>query len=117
MGHWNRGAITALLVMGAAGGGLPPARADAMPPLLCQRDEVLRIVDRTVKGWNLYNRILDGTAVETPTTVANAVICHATMRSVVYEATPEGWVPRRAEVLRRYDVQVVGNRLFVQVQP
>lgn len=89
--------------------------AETIPALLCQRDEVLRIVDRTVRSWNVYNRMIEGSAVETPTGGANVVICHATMTSVAYEATPEGWIPRSYQELRRYDVQVVGNRLFVQV--
>ncbi|WP_458094222.1 hypothetical protein [Roseomonas sp. WA12] len=110
-----RAAIAACAVLGTVAIG-PEVRAGT-PTLLCQRDEVLRIVDRTVRRWNLYNRIVDGSAVETPTTVSNAVICHATMTSVAYELTPEGWLPRPVQELRRFDVQVVGNRLFVQVPP
>lgn len=91
------------------------ARAGTMPTLLCQREEVLRVVERTVRGWSVYNRMVGGTALETPTAAANAVICHATMTGVAYEPTPGGWVPRSYQETRRYDVQVVGNRIFVQV--
>lgn len=105
-----------LVLAGAAAAGLGTAAcAGTAPTLLCQREEVLRIVDRTVRGWNVYNRMVDGTALETPTGAANAVICHATMTGVGYEATAEGWVARPHQELRRYDVQVVGNRVFVQV--
>jgi len=95
---------------------IPDASAGTPPPL-CQRDEVLRIVDRTVRGWNLYNRMVQGTEVEIPTGFANSVICHATMTSIVYEQTSRGWVTRPSQETRRYDVQVVANRLFVQVPP
>ncbi|MFC7739016.1 hypothetical protein ACFQX4_25250 [Roseomonas sp. GCM10028921] len=113
MGRGLRAAITTCAVLGTAA-GLPGAQAGT-PTLLCQRDEVLRIVDRTVRRWNIYNRIVDGSAVETPTAVSNAVICHVTMTSVAYELTPGGWLPRHLKELRRFNVQVVGNRLFVQV--
>ncbi|MBP0494945.1 hypothetical protein [Roseomonas indoligenes] len=113
------GLRTAILaIMGATAGNLAAApEASATPSLLCGRDEVIRIVARTVRQWNQYNRIVDGSAVEAPTDRANAVICYATMTSVGYELTPEGWIPRRHEELRRYDVQVLANRLYVQVQP
>lgn len=106
-------AIAALAAWGAVPAA--PARADILPTLLCGRDDVLRIVERTVRGWNAYNRIEGEGAVETPTAVPNSVICHATMTSVAYELTPAGWIPRTSRDLRRYDVQIVGNRLFVQV--
>lgn len=117
MRTWANDTILAVAILGIAAGSPLAVRADALPALLCQRDEVLRIVDRTVRSWNLYNRILYGTVIESPTTMANAVVCHATMQSVAYEATLEGWVPRVSEGPRRYDVQVLGNRLFVQVSP
>lgn len=86
-------------------------------PLLCGREEVIRIVDRTVRGWNAYNRILADTAAEAPTTAADSVVCHATMATIGYERMPEGWVARPVQEVRRYDVQIVRNRLFVQVPP
>lgn len=111
----SSGILVGLLVGNAAVWMGDTARASTMPTLLCQREEVLQIVERTVRAWNVYNRMVDGTALETPTAVANAVICHATMMGIAYEPIPGGWVPRPYQENRRYDVQVVGNRVFVQV--
>ncbi len=94
-----------------------PAAAAGMPALLCERDEVLRIVERTVRGWNRYNRILEDTVGEGPTTAANAVTCEITVTGIGYVLTDGGWVPRPTAERRRYEVRIIANRLHVQVPP
>lgn len=91
------------------------APALAEPSLLCTRPEVLQEVGRTVRQWNTYNTIDEVGIEEAPTGRANAVVCHTTMRSIGYQQFPTGWraVPTRER--RRFDVQVVGHRFFVQV--
>lgn len=92
-------------------------QAHALPSPLCQRPEVLQEVGRTVRQWNNYNAIDETTVQEAPTEYANAVVCHAVLVTVTYVETTRGWVRQPFRELRRYDVQVRGNRFFVQVAP
>ena len=108
---WRPHVAGIALLLGAA----TPGRAE--PALLCQRPEVLQEVARTLRQWNLYNTIDENSVTEAPTDRANAVICQITMTGTGYEAIPSGWRTRRFEEVRRYDVQVAGNRFFIQVQP
>ena len=92
-----------------------PGRAEPTP--LCQRPEVLQEVARTLRARNVYNTIDENSVMEVPTDRANAVICQITMTGTAYEPVPAGWQTHRVQEIRRYDVQVTGNRFFVQVQP
>lgn len=91
------------------------AAARAEPSALCSRPEVLQEVARTVRQWNAYNTIDPDSVREAPTNRANAVVCHATMRSRGYRQYPDGWRPVSTEERRRFDVQVEAGRFFVQV--
>ena len=103
--------VAALLMIAA----LTASGAHAQPTLLCRRPEVVDEVARTVRQWNAYNTVDAASVTETPTAFANAVICHAAIDGVGYVRTAEGWAPRRTREIRRYDVQVAGNRFTVQV--
>lgn len=101
--------------LGVAVVALLSGPALAEQSLLCTRPEVLQEVGRTVRQWNTYNTIDDVGVQEAPTDRANAVVCHATMRSIAYQQIPGGWRPIATEERRRFDVQVQGNRFVVQV--
>ena len=105
--RWVHRLLMALLAL--AGG------AHAEPTPLCQRPEVLQEVARTVRQWDVYNQLEEYSVTEQPTTRANAVVCHAVIRSVGYVWGGQAWEPRPSRVIRRYDVQVEGNRFVVQV--
>lgn len=96
-------------------GGVAAGVARAEPSSLCGRAEVLQEVAREVRQWNAYNTIDPYSVREAPTERANAVVCHATMRSRGYRHYPDGWRPVSTEERRRFDVQVDGNRFQVQV--
>lgn len=87
------------------------------PQPLCQRAEVLQEVGRVVRTWNTYNAIDEYSVNEAPTGSGNSVVCHVAMTSLAYVPTGTGWQPTPYRESRRYDVQVVGNRFFVQVPP
>ena len=92
-------------------------QAHALPSPLCQRPEVLQEVKRTVRQWNHYNTVEETTVQEAPTEYANAVVCHAVVVTVAYVETTRGWERQPFRELRRYDVQIRNNRVFVQVAP
>lgn len=102
-----------LLALGFGLAGAGAAWADV--GLLCARPEVLQEVGRTVKQWNIYNEIVESSVQEQPTTRANAVVCHVTLRSLGYVPSPSGPRPVPVDQLQRFDLQVIGNRFFVQV--
>lgn len=109
--HLRAGAVLPVFLGMTA--GLSPA-AQAGTVLLCERPEVLRIFDRTVREWNIYNRVVEGSVREAPTPVANAVTCDVTVSTVGYVPTPAGWAPRTAYETRRFAVQVTGRRVLVR---
>ena len=87
------------------------------PELLCRRPEVLQEVGRILEARNVYNQIDDATIREAPTTQANAVVCHAAVSSIGYAPTKTGWQPWHVRSEHRYDVQVAGAVVYVQVPP
>ncbi len=96
---------------------LSSTTALARPTPLCERPEVLQEVARRIKAWNVYNAIDESTVAEAPTTRPNAVMCQAVVTSLSYVSTPAGWETRPSRALHRYEVQVTGNRFFVQISP
>ena len=87
------------------------------PELLCRRPEVLQQVQSIIEARNTYNEIDDSTIREAPTTRANAVVCHAAISTIGYVPTETGWQPWHIRAERRYDVQVEGALVHVQVPP
>ena len=110
-GHWRRALTGLALLSGVAG----PSCAPQTP--ICERPEVLQEVGRVVRQWNIYNELDEATAREAPTTVANAVVCTATLITRGYDPTASGWQSQPLAEPLRYDVQVNGNRFYVQVAP